>query len=735
MSCQKINKNKKNSILRVSIQIIILLILCQKIFLFSQNLVLEETKDNNLAFNAWLNGNFDSAKKQYEKILKNSDDNDIDKKIKIIKDLITIEKQLGNYQNAIKLCKNFLEQYETKNKNEIKKIFLEYGTLNYYFGDIDIAEKYLQKALEIDKDLFEANFNLGRVLLDKQDYQNAIEAFKKNIKLNPEFSGSYFYLGRIFSDMINFNISNEGDDNSILAKKNYNLALLKDGYFLEARLELVKLYLQDENYEKTFQESVKIQNIFPEFQGISFIIAKITPFLQEKNISQKIVPEKKLNSFKSFTSIKDPENLPILRIGINTNSSGMPIQIKNFNFRSSGEFEFYFYKDDKNFIKKEGQKDISYKIILEAGNLLVIENLSKDLIYENIKTFKIMQKNEKNNSFILEAIEIGKGYPWHSFNDSQYRGKFEFSVYNNTIKIVNIINIEEYLYSVLSSEMMSWWPIESLKAQAVLARSYAIYRKDVIKIHKNLGYDLCSSQHCQVYSGIATEIKRMNQAVDETRGKILKYNNSIVNGLYHSNSGGYTQPSKNVLGWADLPYFEGAYEGYGNDEEAPNSPSALEAWIKSYPQSYSYDKGLKTPISTFRWIRIVSPEYIQEKIEKDTKRNIGEIKDIIVTNRSPSGNINKIKIIGKNSKILVEKENKIRYYFGLNSLRSTMFFVEKKYSVDKEKILEFTFYGGGWGHGVGMSQTGAAGMANKGFKYDEILNFYFQNTYLESLEY
>jgi stage II sporulation protein D len=693
----------------------------------------------------WLNGNIVDIS-QYE-IEINDTKYSIDK-IETVQNLASILKQSGDYEKAIEILEKFID----KNYSEITdfSIFRDLGTLKYYIGKTHSAEKFLNKAFEINPYDLETNFNLGKVLLDKNDFKNAIKYLENAININSEFAGSYFYLAKTYEKIFDelYYRKNTEDIRLEIAevvKKNYLLAITKDSYFTEARFEFAKFYTKCKNYDSAFQQLTKIKNTSPNFNEANILTSEIIPFLskeitdklEKKTENASIIEEKSIPEFKIFSKIIPQINPYLLRIGINSDQKGFPCKTNNVCFYSNNDFKIEItlkINEIEKILTISGFKNTQYKILLE-NNFLSLYNSNNEILVKNANIIKIYNhKNYPENSFIIENIEIGKGFSWYNASNMQYRGDFEFSLYDQTINIINILDIEEYLYGVISSEIMYWWPNESLKAQAVLARTYALHRKKISNVHKNLGYDLCSSQHCQVYSGISSEIEIMNKAVDETKGKILKYNGNIVNGLYHSNSGGYTQPSGNVKDWNNLSYLKGSFEGYEENKIAPNSPYALENWIKTYPKSYSNDSSLKTSMATFRWIRVVKPEYIKQKIEFDEKIELGDIKDIIVLNRSKSGNINKLKIIGDKTEFILEKENQIRYYLGLNSMRSTMFWIEKKYNKETKNLIEeFIIYGGGWGHGVGMSQTGAAGMANKGFNYDEILKFYFPDTQVENL--
>jgi SpoIID/LytB domain protein len=312
-------------------------------------------------------------------------------------------------------------------------------------------------------------------------------------------------------------------------------------------------------------------------------------------------------------------------------------------------------------------------------------------------------------------------------SDRSYRGTIEINAAKNGLTLINIVNLEEYLYSVLPSEMPANWPKEAQKAQAIAGRSEAMKK---LGRHKDDGFDFCAEVHCQAYSGVEQETDQTNRAVDETRGLIIVYKNEPIDALYSSNCGGHTQD--NIFGNSkEIPYLKGRPDIL--DEKGSNfplPPLEFEYWLTQPPQGILCDTSEYSPRSctqgrgsrnsSFRWVRIYNYDEIKEMLAKFT--DFGQIQKIIVTKRNKSGHVTEVKIIGSNTAYILEKELNIRSALG--NLRSSMFKVETKNDYNG-KPEQFIFYGGGFGHGVGMCQSGAYGLANLGKNYKEILNHYF----------
>ena len=231
----------------------------------------------------------------------------------------------------------------------------------------------------------------------------------------------------------------------------------------------------------------------------------------------------------------------------------------------------------------------------------------------------------------------------YSYNDdgfieyegSSYRGGFSFIVNsNNTLSVINNINTEEYLYSVVGSEIGASSPSEALKAQAVAARSYAVCAKGT---HKESGFDVCTFTHCQAYSGIKGEHRETSRAVDETADEILTLQGRPVSGYYFKNSGGYTQNSEDV--WNDK-------QGYLRSVKDIYSPD--------FPWSWR---------TTFQEIRYAL---------SNTGSDPGEIKEVSITKRTQSGYVKEIKISGSRGSLVLSKEQ-IRTVLGFNNIKSLNF--------------------------------------------------------------
>jgi SpoIID/LytB domain protein len=312
------------------------------------------------------------------------------------------------------------------------------------------------------------------------------------------------------------------------------------------------------------------------------------------------------------------------------------------------------------------------------------------------------------------------------------RGAVEASPFpgRRALALVNVVDLESYTHGVLASEMPIVSPVEALKAQAVVARTHALFIKTVTLRHKKDGFDICDGQHCQVYWGVRNESAKSRAIVEATRGRVVAYEGRIAHVLYASNCGGHTQSGKDLRGWGNVPYWKGVTDADPR-VRPPASPWELRLWLRTRPAAFCRASSFVHP-SHFRWTRVIPAADLEDRINRSLK--IGRLLGIRTLQRSPSGHLNSVAVVGSRQSPVVSKEISIRGLLGDGSQRSALFMVETE-SDEKGRPLRFTFYGGGWGHGVGMCQSGAIGRAGEGRSYADILASYYAGTQLGNLRY
>ena len=378
-------------------------------------------------------------------------------------------------------------------------------------------------------------------------------------------------------------------------------------------------------------------------------------------------------------------------------------------------------------------------------------------------------------SFSLMDVTIGIDFHWERNETQTFKGSLEvMKTKNGELTAVNVLDIEDYLQSVISSEMSATSHMELLKAHAVISRSWAL-----CKIQRSLqgsafacqesegkricwygsepheGFDVCADDHCQRYQGLrAKDHKNAIKAVNETKGLILAYKENptpnsslltpnsdyeICDARFYKCCGGVTEQFETC--WEDTHFdYLVKVEDFTKERRDTldlTTEEGAREWILSSPEAFcnTNDKQIlgqvlndydQETIDFYRWKVVYSQDELTALVARHAPQ-LGKIIDLIPLKRGVSGRIYELKIVGENDSIIIGKELEIRKWLSNSHLYSSAFVVEK----DDDT---FTLYGAGWGHGVGLCQIGAAVMAEKGYTYKEILQHYYPNTELLSLD-
>ena len=263
--------------------------------------------------------------------------------------------------------------------------------------------------------------------------------------------------------------------------------------------------------------------------------------------------------------------------------------------------------------------------------------------------------------------------------------------------------------------MPASWPMEALKAQAIAARSYTMNR---YYRNPDSTYHLVASVINAAYNGVNWENERSQEAVDSTRGIIATHGGRAIDAVYSANSGGYTEDSSLVWG-GEVPYLQGQ-PVFPEYFELDLLPAGMAEWLRERPPSFSRAENYGSATS-YRWTRVLLPE------EPPVASRVGPISEIVPQERGKSGFVKSVLVRGKRGEEILSGD-RIRSQLG--GLKSNLFMVEPVFG-DDNKPQYFLFWGGGWGHGVGLDQTAAAQMAADGFSHSEIIKTFYQGVDLE----
>ena len=299
-----------------------------------------------------------------------------------------------------------------------------------------------------------------------------------------------------------------------------------------------------------------------------------------------------------------------------------------------------------------------------------------------------------------------------------------------TYTLVNTVPLETYLRGVVPNEIGAGAPYAALEAQAILARTYALRNLRRFAIDD---YQLSADVHCQVYYGLSGAFPHTDKAIAATKGLVIVYNNELVDAVYSSTTGGVTASFQDIWNGSDRPYLRPIVDAVGNIWDLSGNSLANE---QNFRQFISLKKGFNEEgQSLFRWRRESSIEDLAAQLQKylrdknPKQANFQRIENMEVVERSPSGRILKMEVKTDRGVIELHKEE-VRSAF-IPPI-STFFYIEpvKK---DSQDFWGYAFVGGGFGHGVGLSQTGAYRLGRLGWSSEQIINFYYPGTQIQPL--
>ena len=366
--------------------------------------------------------------------------------------------------------------------------------------------------------------------------------------------------------------------------------------------------------------------------------------------------------------------------------------------------------------------------------------------------------------FTLHDVVIGVNFHWQRKESQSFKGALRLIVEDGEVRAINRVDVEEYLVSVISSEMSATSSLEFLKAHTIVSRSWLyaqLLRKDKVQ-QGVLGwekddeiirwyaredhtlFDLCADDHCQRYQGVTrAHNPNVAQAVKETAGLVLMHDGEVCDARFSKCCGGVTERFSAC--WEDWDYdYLQAFRDCDGAEPLPDltTEQGVREWIESTPSSYcsTTDSGVLSQILNgydretndfYRWRVVYSQKELSELVAGRSGIDFGTIQELLPVERGASGRIVRLRIVGTKATRTVGKELEIRRWLSSSHLYSSAFVVDKVQEPSGE--VSFVLKGAGWGHGVGLCQIGAAMMGEKGCTCEQILSFYYPQSVLEKV--
>lgn len=384
---------------------------------------------------------------------------------------------------------------------------------------------------------------------------------------------------------------------------------------------------------------------------------------------------------------------------------------------------------------------------------------------------------DKEATFTLKDVTIGKQFHWERKEQETFCGTLRIIPEGDELTAINHINIEDYLVSVISSEMSATSSLEYLRSQAVVSRSWLVRillsringkpmgsadhahgasqdsnREQIIKWYENdahTNFDVCADDHCQRYEGITrAQSQTVREAVLSTCGEVLTHNGAVCDARFSKCCGGVSERFSSCWDEHDEEYLSPVRDcpDSMNGSQFPNLADEKEAekWISSSPESFcnTHDKDILSQVLNdydfetkdfYRWEAVYTQDELATLISRKLNTDFGKIKSITPGKRGASGRLITLHICGTRRCVTIGKELEIRRALSPTHLMSSAFTVTPLEISDEGIPARFKITGAGWGHGVGMCQIGAAVMAAKNYDYKTILKHYYKNSEITKL--
>ncbi len=451
--------------------------------------------------------------------------------------------------------------------------------------------------------------------------------------------------------------------------------------------------------ERAARETERLQKMLPEKEPEPEPITEIEP-----------APDWEPD-WKSYDLLDEDPGLLTLEVGVGQQKSRQLFQV-DAPFRIINEQGLVILTYGEPYTEWELKR-------LESGEFQLKRAGESLAVFSGAYDLEIIPLEDRA-SIMLHNIAYGSGYFFAGREDRQYRGRMRIQVEDGRqFRTINRVNIQEYLVSVVPSEMPASWPMEALKAQTLAARSFTI--RNLGRRQARYGFDLLDTVSDAAYSGINSEHPRTTEAVKATRGEVGVHGGRVIDAVFSSNSGGHTEDSVYVWG-GEVPYLQGVNLIKGDSSiEFPLLPAGLIEWHQSSPETHS-GPGSYSYEHAYRWMREVDLELLAERLD------LSRVIDFRIKERSPGGYVQEIAVKGP-EEVATIRGGVIRSTLG--GVRSSSFSALRKY--DEQGFLrQLILYGAGWGHGVGMDQTAAARMAGEGYSYREIFTTFYTGTEIET---
>jgi SpoIID/LytB domain protein len=608
------------------------------------------------------------------------------------------------------------------------------------------ADAVFARVLARDRDSEWAVLGAGRAKLALGRPAEAVPLLKRAGGFALQQTLADYYLGRAEVLL--------GDNDA--AAEAFRRAVASDAYFHEGRDPLTRAYIRQKRYNDAWRQLARLAEAEPGGRMTRALMDKVRPLLTSSAEPRPVAAGLAPVSIPADDS-ETQGGIPVIRVGLGTTALGKPRPRVAVTVRGSGAWHAYDPKTGRLLASCAAQESWTVRIVPPQKS----KGKKKKTIpaHLELRALDGTVRPVPGDSVRLEpetpahgalSIEDDPSRSGPFMLGRALRGSIEVSLFNRrrSLRLVSLVNLEDYTQGVVGAEMPANSPLEALKAQALIARTHALFIKTVSKRHRKEGYDLCDGQHCQVYAGLHAETERTRAAVAATRGRVITYQDRLAHTIYSSNCGGSSQSGEDI-GWGRVPYWPRASDSPA-PAAPPASPTELRRYLSTWPDAFCKPSGIVHP-SHSRWARVIAAKDLEERINR--RHKIGRLKGLRVLRRAPTGNVSALLVLGSKRNVKLKDEFDIRSLLGVGSLRSTLFIMDTEYRLETPAASKsrkgakaakpapvlvpetFVFRGGGWGHAVGLCQSGAMGRAEAGQDAETIVKSYFAGVRLSQLDY
>lgn len=611
--------------------------------------------------------------------------------------------------------------FAASNSKEGVKVegYLNAAALFKETGDYDKAFEIVSQVSNDSRNIESYEFRLAYL---SGDSKGALSLYKKIRQKNWL---DMVYAGFIYEDLDCNQEAIKSYESSLLAKVN-GLALFRLG----------KLYYEKKDYKQAavfFRRLIKLDSSIRiayyylgqclleagSFEESYKNLAKAAGFYpRNSTISCSLEAAKKKLGKSYFSEKKDQKDtqrrqtkLPLYEVSLVE-----PVVVKVGLAKGLREFSFSCRKGfliTDNLETFRGEPEKIYTLKQSAGGLVLEDYNNKDKYCSFSGLVSILGSGfaKKRAPFYIFDVTYGEGNFWHKRIDRAFRGNLEVILRNDRITLINKVSVKEYLYGILAAEIPASSEKEALLAQAVAARTLVFRNRGR---HKKEGFDFCCDVHCQVYQGLSAETPQTLKAVDETEGEILIFDGKPIEAFYHSNCGGCL--CSDTFGIS--PYLTNELDAAGG--RLPEGLYDQQEWFLHEPEVFCASLN----DSRFRWQRV----YDRQDFLLAFGFDMDEFEGVLFGEKGDCYHYREAEVILKGHRKMLKGDLELRNYF--DALRSSAFILEVKRD-SSGKVQRLVFFGAGFGHGAGLCQAGAIGMAKEGYSYKDILKHYYPGAVIE----